>query len=273
MIFQGAHSLAQSKTPTLDCELLLAFALGKPRSYLYAWPDHAVDAKSQEIFQQLLNRRKQGEPIAYILGEKEFWSLTFKVTPDTLIPRPETECLVEQVLEHLSQEVPIQVADIGTGSGAIAISLAKERPHWQIHATDISAKALAIARSNAENLGIKNIQFHLGSFCEPLPHGHFSALISNPPYVADDDEDLEASCRDYEPKNALISPENGLQHIRILCEQAPNYLNNNGLLVLEHGSYQARQVAELMQQWGFKDIESYLDCAGLARVCLSHKPG
>jgi len=215
---QQAQKLLNSR---LETELLLAHVLQVSRTHLLAWPDQILTPEQQQQFQQLLQRRLQGESIAHIVGEKEFWSLTLTVSPDTLIPRPETELLVETALEKLPANILQNIADLGTGSGAIALALAKERPHWQITATDIDSAALKIAQYNAKKLALKNITFHQGNWFKALPaNRQFHAIISNPPYIAENDPHLDPASLAFEPKHALISDNNGLHDLYLIIAQA-----------------------------------------------------
>lgn len=249
-----------SSTPHLDAELLLAHALNKPRSFLYAHPEHDF---INNQFEKLLTRRLNGEPIAYILGRKEFWSLDLKVNPEVLIPRPETELLVELVLKA-GFPAYIKLADLGTGSGAIALAVASERPNWEITATDINIKALKTARDNAKKFNLKNIKFLQGDWCQFLAPNSFDVIISNPPYLTPS-RGLTAGSR-FEPLAALVSAENGLRDLRIIIEQAKNILKSGGLLMLEHGFDQAEIVQQLMRQQKYSEIMSYKDLAGHTRV-------
>ncbi len=254
-----------SSTPHLDAELLLARALNKPRSFLYAHPEHDF---INNQFEKLLTRRLNGEPIAYILGHKEFWSLNLKINPEVLIPRPETELLIELVLKYVPQKKDIKLADLGTGSGAIALAVASERPDWEITATDINIKALKVAQDNAKNFNIKNIKFLQGDWCRFLAPNSFDVIISNPPYLPSS-RGLTAGSR-FEPPAALVSAENGLQDLRIIIEQAKNILKSGGLLMLEHGFDQAEIVQQFMRQQKYSEIMSYKDLAGHMRVTIAH---
>jgi len=254
-----------SDSARLDTELLLAFVLDKPRSYLYAHADEKPDAERFDIFVGLVQRRCQGEPLAYITGRREFWSMELVVNRHTLIPRPETEVLVQQSLACLDPG-PRSVLDLGTGSGAIALALAGERPEDRVVATDISAEALAVARFNASRLGISNIEFLAGSWFEPVAARRFDLIASNPPYVADGDPHLELNGLPYEPVTALVAGEDGLDCIRDLARLAPAHLNQGGYLLLEHGYDQAERVANILAEQGFTDIQHHSDLAGIPRV-------
>jgi release factor glutamine methyltransferase len=258
--------LTSSENPHLDAELLLSHTLKKPRSYLFAWPEYQLTAEQHQQFQQLLARRLKGEPIAYILGEKEFWSLALEVTPDTLIPRPDTELLVELVLQTLPTTTTQTIADLGTGSGAIALAVAKERSHWQVIATDKYPATLAVAKRNADQLALSNIRFYIGHWCDALPAIRANAIVSNPPYIAADDRHL--ADLSFEPKHALIADENGLRDLNDIVDHAQKYLVTGGWLFLEHGFEQALFVQARMLQAGYKNISICRDLNGHPRVTM-----
>lgn len=220
-----------STTSRLDAELLVGLVLQRPRAWLFTHDKQTLTAVQYQQLQQLMARRLQHEPIAYILEQKEFWGLEFKVTPDVLVPRPETEHIVEWVLAQFPEQTTIHLADLGTGCGAIALSLAAERPVWQIDATDQSQRALTIAKENAMQHRLKNVRFYLGNWCTALPQQKYTILISNPPYIAANDSHLLQLT--HEPLSALSAGIDGLDAIRTLIEQAPDYLIKPGYLVLE----------------------------------------
>jgi len=264
----GTHRLSQSsESAALDCELLLCFTLNVNRAHLKTWPEKSVDQASAEAFYSLLKRRAQGEPIAYILGEQEFWSLRLRVNEHTLIPRPETELLVEQALLLIPDNTPFVIADLGTGSGAIALAIAKEKPAAKLIAVDVSSQAIAIAQENAQTLGITNIEFRRGSWFEPL-HESLDMIVSNPPYIALDDPHLQQGDLRFEPSSALSSGVDGLDAIRHLVSNAHLFLRKNGYLLMEHGWDQADAIQELLSANGFDKIQSYQDLANIARVTL-----
>jgi release factor glutamine methyltransferase len=250
----------------LDAEILLAHTLQVTRSHLHAWPDRKLDAAEQNIFLQYISRRLQSEPIAYITGHREFWSLDFVVTPDVLIPRPETELLVELVLKEFTTDEPKMIADLGTGSGAIALSLAHEKPDWNIYATESNIAALEVAIDNAKRLDILNVNFTMGHWCNALPNLHFDAIISNPPYIEAGDSELNQDVIKFEPHQALFSGELGLQDISEIINSSKNYLKSRGCLLIEHGYRQAKAVKGFFAQAGFTEITLYKDMAGLDRV-------
>lgn len=249
---------------SLDTELLLAHVLNKPRSYLYSHPETKLSAQQQQIFTKLLTRRKNGEPIAYILGHKEFYSLDLAVNQHVLIPRPETELLVDLILNKFPATTNINLTDLGTGSGAIAIAIAKHRPNWQILAIDKSCKALKVAQNNAQNLNIKNIKFLPGDWCQNI--NHMDIIVSNPPYIAE--SDLQPA---FEPKMALAAGQDGLQHIKIIIKQAKNILKPNGSLFLEHSFDQSKQIQDLMAKHKYTNITTHQDLAGHDRVCCGRQ--
>jgi release factor glutamine methyltransferase len=260
----AAQKLAKFPAGRLEAEILLAHALSSPRSFLYANPELDLPIRHKLAFRKLLNRRCKGEPIAYITGTREFWSLPIKVTPDVLIPRHETELLVEAALERVPQFDKNRIADLGTGSGAIALAIASERPVCEVHATEISSTALALARENSENLSIR-LQFSAGSWCDPLD-GMFDMIVSNPPYIADNDPHLsQGDCR-FEPGNALTPGPDALSDIRLIAQQATGKLNSRGWLLLEHGNEQGAGVREILEQNQFAEIETLPDLSGQERV-------
>lgn len=260
-----------SESPRLDAEILLASVLDVSRAYLKTWPEKKLSPEQQKNFQALIVKRQQGQPVAYLLGEWEFWSLPIKVTPDTLIPRPETERLVELALEKCTLKVAT-VADLGTGSGAIALALATENPAWSLFATDISPKALAIATANATALGLNNINFFAGSWFSALPDTQFDLIVSNPPYIAQHDPQLQSCVINWEPKSALIAEAQGLADLAAIISQAPLFLKPGAWLILEHGYNQGVAVASLFQQHGYGQIITEQDLEGRDRVSCGQWP-
>ena len=221
--------------PLLEAEILLAHALQKSRSHLHAWPQNNLTAEEIQLFVSYLSRRCQREPIAYITGKREFWSLEFSVTTDTLIPRPETEVLVESVMQMFANRAQLKLADLGTGSGAVAIALAHEYPAWEIFATDIRKETIAIAKKNAETFCLNNISFYEGDWCDALPSADFDIIVSNPPYIAETEWNTYAAGLAYEPKGALVAGKDGLDAIRAIAKSAKHYLKQDGCLMVEHG--------------------------------------
>ncbi len=258
---------AGSRVPArLDAELLLAHVLGCSRSTLYAHPQRRLQPQQAAAFEHLLARRSAGEPLAYLIGEREFWSLALAVTPATLVPRPETELLLERALALMPAESAVRVADLGTGSGAIAIALARERPHAHISATDSSAAALAVARDNARRHDCGHIVFRHGDWLAALAGESFDLIVSNPPYVAAGDPALTGDGVRFEPRDALAAGADGLDDLRTIIATAGPHLRAGGWLLLEHGHDQAAAVARLLQQHGFEHVDCQRDGAGQPRV-------
>ena len=255
----------------LEAELLLAHVLNVSRAWLYAWPEHAPDAAQREAFEQHVVARERGEPVAYLIGHREFWSLDLEVTPAVLIPRPETELLVEVALEHLPRDRPMRVADLGTGSGAIALALARERPLAHVLATDASDVALDVARRNAGRLAVDNVTFAQGDWCAALTGGRFELIASNPPYIASDDAHLDTGDLRREPRMALVSGRDGLDAIRRIVADASAHLATGGWLLLEHGWDQAARIRALFESHEYVDVSSIRDTAGHERVTLGRK--
>lgn len=266
-----ATSVLQSR---LEAEVLLAHILQRERAYLYTWPDKPLTVLELTQFKDLVIRREQGEPIAYIIGQKEFWSQPLHISDAVLIPRPETESLVEQVLHYLPRHNSnIRILELGTGSGAVALSLAKECPAWQIVATDISEAALQVAQFNAKTLDESNITWLQGEWYEALSSLEpkqriFNAIVSNPPYISEDDPHLFQGDLRYEPKNALVSGETGLEALKHIIMEAPKYLENHAALFLEHGATQAASLCDLLETTGFTGVKTIKDLAGVNRVTL-----
>jgi len=257
----------------LEADLLLAHVLDKPRIHLITWPDTPLEAAQAAAFESLLQRRLDGEPMAYLLGHREFWTLDLKVTPDVLIPRPDTELLVEQALVALPADFPAIVADLGTGSGAVAAALAAERPGWRIYATDASEAALRIAAENFCDLGLQ-VTCLPGIWCQALPTDvGFHLIISNPPYIAETDPHLLRGDVRSEPRHALVSGADGLNDIRRIVDSAPAHLAADGLLLLEHGYDQGAALREILVQRGFQQVRTHRDLAGHERVSGGVWPG
>ncbi|MCC6595465.1 MAG: peptide chain release factor N(5)-glutamine methyltransferase [Rhodanobacteraceae bacterium] len=255
-----------------EVELLLAHALGTSRSWLYAWPEHVPTPAQQARFAELVEARVRGEPVAYLLGEREFWSLRLVVTPAVLIPRADTEVLVEQVLARLPAATALQVADLGTGSGAVALAIASERAQARVLATDASPAALALARRNAHDLRLANVEFAQGDWCAALGSRQFDLIASNPPYIAEGDPHLLQGDLRFEPRAALGSGPDGLDAIRAIVAQAPRHLLADGWLLLEHGFDQATAVRALLADAGYREIGSARDHAGHERVSGARRP-
>ncbi|MET0067562.1 MAG: peptide chain release factor N(5)-glutamine methyltransferase [Candidatus Thiodiazotropha sp.] len=259
---------------SLEAAVLLCRVLDKPRSHLIAWPENELTQPQLLAYETLIQRRRSGEPLAYITGEREFWSLNLRVTPDTLIPRPDTELLVERALARLDPGTTARVADLGTGSGAIALALCRERPGLRIDATDRISAALEVARENARGLGCTRIDFHPGDWCQALPEGAvYHLLLSNPPYIEAGDPHLSQGDLPREPLNALVSGADGLDDIRQIVRQAPGRLQPGGWLILEHGYRQAEAVQACLLAVGLESVTSHRDLAGQPRVTEGRWPG
>lgn len=261
----------------IEAQTLLRHALGDvSRAWLLTHENDALDFNGQQTnihaaFEALLKRRLNGEPVAYILGKREFYGLDFTVTPGTLIPRPDTETLVEVALEKIPANQSCTVLDLGTGSGAIAIAIAKHRPQAKVTAVDQSLKALAVAQGNARRLGVANVQLVLSDWFSALGGQTFDVIVSNPPYIAKDDPHLNQGDLRFEPTSALAAGEDGLDCIRQIINRAKQYLNPQGWLMFEHGYDQAEKVAQLLKSANFDSVTSVADLSGILRVILGKK--
>ena len=259
------HGAPAGASAALDAELLLAHTQGLPRARLRSHPETPVDADSATRYRDLIERRAAGEPLAYLTGWREFWSLRLAVSPAVLVPRPETELLVERALA-LRAAAEGRVVDLGTGSGAIALALAHERPRWQVIATDVSAPALEVARANARELHLTAVEFRHGSWFAPLPDMRFDMIVSNPPYVAARDLELSGAPLACEPRIALTPGEDGLVSLRAIVRGAAQHLAPGGWLLLEHGASQGAQVRHELVLAGFGYVRSHTDLAGHERM-------
>ncbi len=260
-----------SESPRLDAEILLCRTIDMPRSYLFAHPEDTLDQLTHDRFEAVLARRESGEPMAYIMGTREFWSHELVVTPATLVPRPETEILVSLALCEIPRDAQWQVLDLGTGSGAIAIAIAGERPLCEVTAVDISEAALTVATENARRLAPGNVTCVQGDWTEPVRGRQFQLIVSNPPYVRTGDSALD-DLR-YEPASALIAGEDGLDAVRVLARDCADLLIDGGALMIEHGADQANDVAALLAEHGWTDIVCHNDLAGLPRVTAARRGG
>jgi release factor glutamine methyltransferase len=250
-----------------EAEILVAHGLGWGRTALWARPQAGVAAADLARCLALVARRAAGEPVAYLTGRRGFWTIELEVTPAVLIPRPETELLVELALAWLPEQGPVRVADLGTGSGAVALALASERPDWEILATDASAEALAVARRNAERLGLHGVSFRLGDWTRALhPDERFLAILSNPPYVAEGDPHLAQGDLPWEPRSALVGGPDGLDAIRRLATGAVGHLAPGGRLLVEHGAAQGPAARAILRAAGLAEVQTVRDLAGLERV-------
>jgi release factor glutamine methyltransferase len=260
-----------SASARLDAELLLEYVTGLSRTDFRAAPERALPAAAGWSFQQLIRRRLQGEPVAYIRGQQEFWSLLLEVSPAVLIPRPETELLVERTLALLRPDAR-EMADLGTGSGAIALAVASERPSLQVTAVDVSGDALEIAGRNAARLQLRNVRFERGSWFAPLAGRRFDVVAANPPYVARGDADLAADVSRFEPEIALVAGITGMESIEQIAAQAGAHLQPGGWLILEHGWTQGAAVRDRLVRSGFAHVRSHADLAGHERVTEGSLP-
>lgn len=262
-----AQLAAESDSARLDAEILLAHVLMKSRTYLYTHPDEQLSKAQWQTFQQFLSKRVQGVPIAYLTGTREFWSLPLKVCEDTLIPRPETELLVELTLTLLKDTFQAQILDLGTGSGAIALACASERPDWQVLACDCSPGALQTAEENAARLNITNVEFYCSNWFEKIAETRkFNAIITNPPYIAVDDPHLIRGDVRFEPSLALVAGDNGLAAIKHIIQHSLARLHPGGLLLIEHGFDQKSAVESMLNYYGYSDLQCWQDWQGNDRV-------
>jgi release factor glutamine methyltransferase len=263
----NSADLPDSPTPRLDAELLLAAVLNKPRSYLRTWPERDLDVVQQVQFNAFMQRRRSGEPVAYILGHQGFWSLDLEVAPHTLIPRPDTELLVETALELLPANA-LAVLDLGTGTGAIALALASERPTWQVTGVDRVEDAVALAERNRQRLQLGNARFLHSHRFSALTGQRYGLILSNPPYIRADDRHLNEGDVRFEPSSALVAGHDGLDDIRAIIQAAPQHLLSGGWLLLEHGFDQAENVRRLLAEGGFVEVDSRRDLGGHERISL-----
>lgn len=257
-----------SESPSLDGAVLLCHALDKPRSFLMTWPEKELTEQEIATFDVLLARRVIGEPVAYIVGEREFWSLPLQVSPTTLIPRPDTERLVELALDK-AMETDGDILDLGTGTGAIALALASELPQRNVFGIDLMPDAQQLAISNGERLGIRNASFLAGSWFEPLKVGtQFAVIVSNPPYIEENDPHLKLGDVRFEPLSALVAADNGLADIRHIIQTSREFLSNQGWLLFEHGFEQGKEVRAIFEEFGYQQIETHQDYGHNDRVTL-----
>ena len=252
------HRELASPSAALDVDLLLCHVLQQPRYYLYAHDDARLTEQQQQQLDVLLARRQSGEPVAYLIGEAEFWSLKLAVSPATLIPRPDTELLVEWLLETLPADAALKVLDLGTGTGAIALALASERPAWQLTGVDSQRAAVELAASNAQRLAL-DVEFLHSDWFAAVSGRRFDVVVSNPPYIAEDDEHLSGPGVKYEPSSALVAGADGLDDIRQIVAAAPAFMSPGGVLLLEHGYRQAEAVAAILRGGGFADVKTRRD--------------
>lgn len=264
-LLRRAQDSLHSESAALDCELLLCHCINKDRVYVYTWPERELDNECINAFHDLLERRRQGEPIAYLIGVREFWSLRLRVNNSTLIPRPDTERLVEVALD-LALPENANVLDLGTGTGAIALALAHENPQWQLLGVDLAEAAVSLAQQNASDLKIANAQFLQSNWFENISAQTFDLIVSNPPYIDESDPHLAQGDVRFEPRSALVAAHNGLAAIEEIANTAKNYLARGGWLLFEHGYTQAPSVRTLLSQLGYSDISTWDDWSGHERV-------
>ncbi|MDD2724444.1 MAG: peptide chain release factor N(5)-glutamine methyltransferase [Methylovulum sp.] len=267
LLAQATKDLAAtSDSPALDAEVLLCHVLDKPRSYLRAWCDQTISDEQQRQFQRLWQQRCQGQPIAYLTGQREFWSRDFFITPDVLIPRPATELLIELSLQLIPAHAAWNIIDLGTGSGIIAITLAAERPNVQLTAVDLSQKALQAARQNASRHQTNNVQFLHSNWFNAVPLQRFQLVISNPPYIAENDGHLQQGDLRFEPESALIASGQGLDDIKTIAKTAKNWLTEDGHLLIEHGYDQEAVVQAIFTSCAYREVQTYCDLSGQPRA-------
>ncbi|WP_438917811.1 peptide chain release factor N(5)-glutamine methyltransferase [Kosakonia cowanii] len=268
---EAVSQLQASESPRRDAEILLGFVTGKARTFILAFGETPLTDEQQEQLAGLLARRVRGEPVAHLIGEREFWSLPLFVSPATLIPRPDTECLVEQALARLPA-APCRILDLGTGTGAIALALASERPDCRVTAVDLIPDAVALAQRNADHLGIRNIEIVQSRWFSALEGQQFSLIVSNPPYIDAQDPHLAQGDVRFEPLSALVAADNGLADLHTLIKDAPRYLLPQGWLLLEHGWQQGAAVREIFARYGWQQVETCRDYGDNERLTLGRRP-
>ncbi|NOU52527.1 peptide chain release factor N(5)-glutamine methyltransferase [Pseudoalteromonas sp. JBTF-M23] len=257
-----------SDSPKLDSEVLLLHVINKPKSYLFAWPDSELSDEQQVEYCKLIKRRQVGEPVAHIIGEREFWSLPLEVNPSTLIPRPDTETLVEYALD-LALPEHAEVLDLGTGTGAIALALASEKPQWHITALDFSVDAVALAKRNQLKLGFENVHIEQSNWYSAVGDCKFDLIVSNPPYIEQDDQHLSQGDVRFEPLSALVADDAGMADIKVIISQGRKHLNQGGYVLIEHGYQQATKLQQYFAQMSYSNILTIKDMAGCDRVTLA----
>ncbi len=268
----AAQTLNDSDSPRIDAEVLLRHVLHCSRTHLIAYAEQALTDTQYQDFQQLLQQRQAGVPIAYLVGEREFWSLPLRVTEATLIPRADTELIVELALQRLPTTGTATVFDLGTGSGAIALAIAHECPHCHVIASDRSPEALAVAQHNAQQLQLTQVQFRQGDWFQAFHDEQAHLIVSNPPYIAPDDPHLQQGDVRYEPHTALVAETEGLDDLRQIIQHAPAHLQPQGWLLVEHGYQQATAVQTLFTAAHFQQVETYQDLNGQDRVTVGQRP-
>ncbi len=272
LILKAERSIDNSESARLDAEILFCDVMQFNRTKIYSHPDQVVPDDKSALFQSLIEQRQQGHPIAHLTGKKEFWSLELAINEDTLIPRPETELLVETALQMIPEDAAFNILDLGTGSGAVAIAVASERPYCKIVATDISTNALTIARKNTETHQLKNIQFYLSNWYLDIPLQSFDLIVSNPPYIKRDDGHLSQGDVRFEPELALVAGIDGMQAINKILENAAQYLAAGAYLLIEHGYDQRLLVQEAFLKNDFKLPKTFQDLSGQDRITRGQAP-
>lgn len=270
LLVEATQRLARagSSSPRLDAEILLGHALAQSRTWLYTWSDREVEDLDHQCFESLLAMREAGQPVAYLIGEREFWGLPLQVARSTLIPRPDTESLVEAALDKATAEQG-RMLDLGTGTGAVALAFASERPGWQVVGVDRVPDAVRLARRNGERLGLANVSFVESDWFAALEGERFDLVVSNPPYLAADDPHLAQGDVRFEPASALIAGDQGLADLHYLCLTAREHLLPHGWLALEHGMAQDGAVRDVLQRAAYRDVQTRLDLGGRPRVTLA----
>ncbi len=269
---QASQNLADSSpTARLDAQVLLTHILQCNTAHLLAWPEKKLNEEQITCYQQLIQQRQQGLPVAHLTGLREFWSLNFSVNDSTLIPRPETETLIEFILDKFSNREKIKLLDMGTGTGAIAITIASEKPGWKIFASELSADALKLARDNSNTHQTNNISFVQSNWFNNIKHNDFDIIVSNPPYIANDDPHLLVGDVRFEPQSALSAGATGMDDIEHLCRHAKNHLKKNAWLIIEHGYNQKQLVSDCFAKNGFTQIEQKQDLSGHIRMTAGKK--
>jgi release factor glutamine methyltransferase len=269
-LFEAQALLSHSDSARLDAEVLLAHLLNKTRAFLYAHASDELNGETIEAYQAILAKRVTGIPVAYLTGTREFWSLMLDVDESTLIPRPETELLVQCTLDLLSHKTQASILDLGTGSGAIALALACSKPDWTITAIDLNPLALSIAQHNGRQLNIHNISWIQSDWFSSIPLQSFDAIVSNPPYIEENDPHLDEGDVRFEPRLALTSGSLGLDALTLIIQHSTPYLKSKGLLLLEHGHNQAGAVAGLLKRAHFQSVQCFFDAQGHPRVSIGY---
>ena len=264
---QASATLTESSpSASVDAQVLLTFVLDCNTAHLAAWPEKELDQQQSTLYQQLIQKRSQGHPVAHLTGSREFWSLNFLADNSTLIPRPETETLVEFILEKFNGKKKLKLLDMGTGTGNIAISLARENPDWLVTGSDLSERALNLAEQNSKQLQTNNTAFVHSDWFDNIADHDFDIIVSNPPYIIDDDPHLSEGDVRFEPRTALTAGNTGMNDIEHICQHAKTYLKNNGLLIIEHGYNQEQLVSDCFTENGFTEIEQRQDLSGHTRM-------